>query len=46
MRAAAADLNFTLGLAIIAFVAFVGWGVRANGIGGYLKELLIAEPGT
>ena len=44
VRAAAADLNFTLGLAIIAFVAFVGWGIRANGIGGYLKELLIAEP--
>jgi F-type H+-transporting ATPase subunit a len=44
VRAAAADLNFTLGLAIIAFVAFVAWGIRANGVGGYLKELLIAEP--
>ena len=44
VRAAAADLNFTLGLALIAFVAFVGWGIRANGLGGYLKELLIAEP--
>ncbi len=44
VRAAAADLNFTLGLAIIAFVAFVGWGIRANGLGGYLKETLIAEP--
>lgn len=44
VRAAAADLNFTLGLAIIAFVAFVAWGIRANGIRGYLKELLIAEP--
>ena len=44
IRAAAADLNFTLGLAIIAFVAFVAWGIRANGLGGYLKELLIAEP--
>jgi F-type H+-transporting ATPase subunit a len=44
VRAAAADLNFTLGLAIIAFVAFVAWGIRANGLGGYLKELLIAEP--
>ncbi len=20
------------------------WGIRANGLGGYLKELLIAEP--
>ncbi len=44
VRAAAADLNFTLGLAIIAFVAFIAWGIRANGLGGYLKELLIAEP--
>lgn len=44
VRAAAADLNFTLGLAIVAFVAFVAWGIRANGVGGYLKELLIAEP--
>jgi len=44
VRPAAADLNFTLGLAIIAFVAFIGWGIRANGVGGYLKELLIAEP--
>jgi len=44
VRAAGADLNFTLGLAIVAFVAFIGWGIRANGIGGYLKELLSAEP--
>lgn len=44
VRAAAADLNFTLGLAIVAFVAFVAWGIRANGVRGYLKELLIAEP--
>jgi F-type H+-transporting ATPase subunit a len=44
VRAAAADLNFTLGLALISFVAFIAWGIRANGLGGYLKELLIAEP--
>lgn len=44
VRAAAADLNFTLGLALIAFVAFIGWGIRANGLGGYLKEVFIAEP--
>ncbi len=44
IRAAAADLNLTLGLAIIAFVAFVSFGIRANGVRGYLKELLIAEP--
>jgi F-type H+-transporting ATPase subunit a len=43
VRPASADLNFTLGLAIVAFVVFVWWGVRINGVGGYLKEL-IGEP--
>jgi len=40
VRPASADLNFTLGLAIIAFVMFVYWGVRAHGGWGYLKELM------
>jgi F-type H+-transporting ATPase subunit a len=44
VRAAAADLNLTLGLALISFVAFISFGLRANGVRGYLKELLIAEP--
>ena len=44
VRAAAADLNFTLGLALISFVSFIAFGVRANGARGYLKELLVAEP--
>jgi len=44
VRAAAADLNMTLGLALISFVAFIAFGLRANGVRGYLKELLIAEP--
>jgi F-type H+-transporting ATPase subunit a len=43
VRPASADLNFTLGLAIIAFVMFIFWGIRANGARGYLKELL-GEP--
>ncbi|HYM52376.1 MAG TPA: F0F1 ATP synthase subunit A [Candidatus Dormibacteraeota bacterium] len=43
VRPAAADLNFTLGLAIITFVVFVWWGVRINGPVGYLKEL-VGEP--
>ena len=43
IRPAAADLNFTLGLAIITFVVFVWWGVRINGPVGYLKEL-VGEP--
>jgi F-type H+-transporting ATPase subunit a len=40
VRPASADLNFTLGLAIVAFVMFVYWGIRAHGAGGYLKELM------
>ncbi|MDP9467292.1 MAG: F0F1 ATP synthase subunit A [Chloroflexota bacterium] len=44
VRAGAADLNFTLGLALVSFVSFVAFGLRANGVRGYLKELLIAEP--
>ena len=43
VRPASADLNFTLGLAIVSFVMFIYWGIRANGAGGYLKELM-GEP--
>ena len=43
VRPAAADLNFTLGLALITFVVFVWWGVRLHGLVGYLKEL-VGEP--
>jgi F-type H+-transporting ATPase subunit a len=43
VRAAAADLNFTLGLAIITFVVFVWWAIRLHGPVGYLKEL-VGEP--
>lgn len=43
IRPASADLNFTLGLAIVAFIVFIYWGVRINGVGGYLKEL-VGEP--
>ena len=43
VRPASADLNFTLGLSIVAFVVFVWWGVRVNGPVGYLKEL-VGEP--
>jgi len=39
VRPAAADLNFTLGLAIITFVVFVWWAIRMHGPIGYLKEL-------
>jgi F-type H+-transporting ATPase subunit a len=43
IRPASADLNFTLGLAIVAFIVFVWWGIRINGVTGYLKEL-VGEP--
>jgi F-type H+-transporting ATPase subunit a len=43
VRPASADLNFTLGLAIVAFVVFVWWGLRLHGPVGYLKEL-VGEP--
>ncbi|HEX5579662.1 MAG TPA: F0F1 ATP synthase subunit A, partial [Candidatus Limnocylindria bacterium] len=43
VRAAGADLNFTLGLAIVSFVVFVSWGLRLHGPVGYLKEL-VGEP--
>ena len=39
VRPAAADLNFTLGLALLSFVVFVAWGIRSHGAFGYLKEI-------
>jgi F-type H+-transporting ATPase subunit a len=44
IRPASADLNFTLALAIVSFITFVTWGIRANGVGGYLKETFVANP--
>jgi len=44
IRPAAADLNFTLGLALLAFATFVYFGIRAHGAGGYAKEVLLPEP--
>lgn len=39
IRPANADLNMTLAMALVTFVAFVGWGIRVQGVGGYVKEL-------
>ncbi len=44
VRAAAADLNFTLGLAIVSFVTFIYFGIKVQGTGGYLKEVLLPQP--
>ena len=39
VRPASADLNFTLGLAIVSFIVFVWWGIKSHGAWGYLKEI-------
>ena len=39
VRPASADLNFTLGLAVVSFVVFIWWGVKIHGPLGYLKEI-------
>ena len=44
VRAAAADLNFTLGLALISFVVFVYFGIKIQGLRGYLGEVLAPQP--
>jgi F-type H+-transporting ATPase subunit a len=44
VRAAAADLNFTLGLALISFVVFVWFGIKVQGLRGYLGEVLAPKP--
>jgi F-type H+-transporting ATPase subunit a len=44
VRSASADLNFTLGLAIVSFIAFIGFGIKANGLKGYLKHTFVANP--
>ena len=44
VRPASADLNVTLGLALVSFFAFIGLGVRKGGVMAYLKHTFIAEP--
>lgn len=44
VRPASADLNFTLGLALVSFFAFIGLGIRKGGVVAYLKHTFIAEP--
>ena len=44
VRPASADLNFTLGLALVSFFAFIGLGIRKGGVLAYLKHTFIAEP--
>jgi F-type H+-transporting ATPase subunit a len=39
LRAANADLNMTVAMAIVSFVTIQGIGIMRHGVGGYLKEL-------
>lgn len=41
LRGANADLNMTLGLAIVFFVLWIIWSIRANGLGGFLGHIFL-----
>ncbi len=41
LRGANADLNMTLGLALVFFAVWLYWSVRANGPGGFLSHIFI-----
>jgi F-type H+-transporting ATPase subunit a len=42
LYAATANLSVPLVLALIVFISFIGEGIRAKGVGGYLKSLIPA----
>lgn len=44
LRPPTADLNTTMGLALMTFVLIHGMGVKAKGVGGYLKGFLDPMP--
>ena len=39
LRGANADLNLTLAMAMVFFVAWIFWAIKANGVGGFLKHI-------
>ena len=39
LRGANADLNMTLAMSIVFFVAWIYWALKANGIGGFLMHI-------
>jgi F-type H+-transporting ATPase subunit a len=41
LRGANADLNMTLGLALVFFAMWLYWSVKANGPGGFLSHIFI-----
>lgn len=41
LRGANADLNMTLGLALVFFAMWLIWAIRANGPGGFLSHIFI-----
>lgn len=43
-RSPVADLNMTIGMALIVIILVQAAGIQAHGVGGYLKELLTPIP--
>jgi F-type H+-transporting ATPase subunit a len=43
LRGANADLNMTLGLALVFFAMWLIWSVRANGPGGFLAHIFLYQ---
>lgn len=43
LRGANADLNMTLGLALVFFAMWIYWSVRSNGPGGFLAHIFVYQ---
>jgi F-type H+-transporting ATPase subunit a len=43
LRGANADLNMTLGMALVFFAMWIYWSVRSNGPGGFLAHIFIYQ---
>jgi F-type H+-transporting ATPase subunit a len=39
LRGANADLNMTLGIALVFMFAWIVWSIQANGLGGFIKHI-------
>jgi F-type H+-transporting ATPase subunit a len=46
LRGANADLNLTLGMALVFFACWIVWALRENGLRGFLKELFAPKGDT
>lgn len=43
LRGANADLNMTLGLALVFFAMWLIWSIKSNGVGGFLSHIFIYQ---